>query len=114
MKVIVTLRAEKAPKDDEEKAILAEIQANGKLEEWRREAEETLRAHMRSELDDPDVLDVSVTIVEDPASCRMCDGTKRTARYGRKEKGEPQIVRGDCPNCCPGSCEQAAREERPE
>jgi hypothetical protein len=46
--------------------------------------------------------------------CGMCDGTGRTARYGRKEEGEPHIVRGDCPNCCPGSCKQAANEEWPE
>jgi hypothetical protein len=33
------------------------------------------------------------------AICSMCDGTNRTARYGRESEGEPHIVREQCPHC---------------
>lgn len=62
MKVRITVHATKSPKDDEERAFMGEIQANGKLEQWRQESEAALREHLQRELDDPDVLDVSVTI----------------------------------------------------
>lgn len=65
MKIVIQIRAEKTPKTDQEKRFMAEILTNGKLEEWRKNAETELREALQFELDLPDALDVSITVVED-------------------------------------------------
>jgi len=67
LKIVIQIRAEKTPKTDQEKKFMAEILANGKLEEWRRNAEAELRGALQFELDLPDTLDVSITVVEEGA-----------------------------------------------
>jgi hypothetical protein len=65
LKIVIQIRAEKTPKTDQEKRFMAEILTNGKLEEWRKNAETELREALQFELDLPDALDVSITVVED-------------------------------------------------
>lgn len=65
MKIVIQIRAEKTPKTDQEKRFMAEILTNGKLEEWRKNVETELREALQFELDLPDALDVSITVVED-------------------------------------------------
>jgi hypothetical protein len=88
MRFVIQIRAEKAPKTEEEKQFLAETLADGRLEQWVQEAEAVLRENLQEELDQPDTLDVRITVVED----------------GQED---------DCNNgCgCPGSCQRAIREE---